>query len=226
MRRADRLFQIVQLVRGRRLTTADYLARRLEVSMRTVYRDIAALIGQGVPIEGEAGVGYCMRAGFDLPPLMFSRQEAQALVAALRVAESRLDAALAAQAENALSKVLAVLPIDARAAAESLAVYAPSVALDPNTSHHLTVLREATESRHKLRVQYLDLGGARSERVVWPLACLFWGPVWTVAAWCELREDFRSFRVDRIESLQQLQDRFRDEPGKTLADMRRATDCE
>ncbi|MFT7722531.1 MAG: YafY family protein [Roseateles sp.] len=221
MRRADRLFQIVQLIRGRRLTTADYLARRLEVSLRTVYRDIAALAAQGVPIEGEAGVGYRMRAGFDLPPLMFSKQEAQALVATVRMAESRLDAVLAREAEAALSKILAVLPLDARAAAESLALYAPLPALDPATSTRLTALREATEARRKLRLGYLDLGGARSERTVRPLACLFWGPVWTLAAWCELRQDFRSFRVDRIETLDVLDQRFRDEPGRTLADMNR-----
>lgn len=221
MRRADRLFQIVQLIRGRRLTTADYLAQRLEVSMRTVYRDIAALAEQGVPIEGEAGVGYRMRAGFDLPPLMFSKQEAQALVASVRLAESRLDAALARQAENALSKILAVLPLDARAAAESLPVFAPLPALDAATSAHLTALREATEGKSKLKMGYLDLGGVHTERVVRPLACIFWGPVWTLAAWCELREDFRSFRVDRIETLQVLSQRFRDEPGKSLADMQR-----
>ncbi|KQV88310.1 MULTISPECIES: helix-turn-helix transcriptional regulator [unclassified Roseateles] len=226
MRRADRLFQIVQLIRGRRLTTADYLASRLEVSMRTVYRDIAALGQQGVPIEGEAGVGYRMRAGFDLPPLMFSKQEAQALVATVRMAESRLDAALARQAENALSKILAVLPLDARAAAESLALYAPLPALDPATSAHLTAMREATEDRRKLKVGYLDLGGVKSERIVRPLACLFWGPVWTLAAWCELRNDFRSFRVDRVETLEVLEETFRDEAGKTLADMNRKREAQ
>lgn len=221
MRRADRLFQIVQLIRGRRLTTADFLAQRLEVSMRTIYRDIAALAVQGVPIEGEAGVGYRMRAGFDLPPLMFSKQEAQALVAAVRMAEARLDSGLAREAENALSKILAVLPLDARAAAESLALYAPLPALDAVTSAHLAALREATEGHHKIRLSYLDLGGVMTERVVRPLACLFWGPVWTLAAWCELRADFRSFRVDRIEALTVLEERFRDEPGKTLSDLRR-----
>jgi predicted DNA-binding transcriptional regulator YafY len=221
MRRADRLFQIVQLIRGRRLTTADYLAQRLEVSMRTVYRDIAALIGQGVPIEGEAGVGYRMRVGFDLPPLMFNKREAQALVAAVRLSEARLDAELAHQAENALSKILAVLPLDARAAAESLAIFAPLASLDAATSAHLTALREATEAHRKLQLHYLDLGGMQTERVVRPLACMFWGPVWTLAAWCELREDFRSFRVDRIERLEVLDESFRDEAGKTLADMQR-----
>lgn len=110
MRPADRLFQLVQLIRGRRLATAAWLAERLAVSLRTVYRDIADLQAQGVPIEGEAGVGYRMRAGFDLPPLMFTTDEARALVAAVRLAQPRLDAALAAQAEGALSKVLAVLP--------------------------------------------------------------------------------------------------------------------
>ena len=179
-----------------------------------------------MPIEGEAGVGYRMRAGFDLPPLMFSKQEAQALVATVRISESRLDAALARQAENALSKILAVLPLDARAAAESLALYAPLPALDPATSAHLTAMREATEARRKLQVGYLDLGGVRSQRVVRPLACLFWGPVWTLAAWCELRQDFRSFRVDRVETLQVLDETFRDEPGKTLADMNRQRDAE
>src|SRR5262245_64757267 len=110
MRRADRLFQLVQLIRGRRLTTADWLATRLEVSVRTVYRDVADLQRQGVPIEGEAGVGYRMRPDFDLPPLMFSKEEAQALVAAVRIARPRLDAELAQHAEGALSKILAVLP--------------------------------------------------------------------------------------------------------------------
>ena len=122
MRRAERLFQLVQLIRGRRLSTAAFLAERLEVSDRTVYRDVADLMAQGVPIDGEAGVGYRMKAGFDLPPMMFTKDEAQALVASVRLAQSRLDLALARHAEGALSKILAVLPPAARAAAESLAI--------------------------------------------------------------------------------------------------------
>ena len=137
MRRADRLFQLVQLIRGRRLSTADFLAQRLEVSMRTVYRDVADLQHQGVPIEGEAGVGYRMRAGFDLPPLMFTHAEAQALVAAVRVAQPRLDSELAVQAEAALSKILSVLPPAARVAAESLALFAPTKPLDGPTRERL-----------------------------------------------------------------------------------------
>lgn len=225
MRRADRLFQIVQLIRGRRLSTAEFLAERLEVSVRTVYRDVAALQQQGVPIDGEAGVGYRMKAGFDLPPLMFTKEEAQALVAVVRLARPALDAGLAAPAEGALSKILAVLPPPARAAAESLAVYAPLSGMDEALSQRLVQLREATELRRKLRLDYLDLAGQSTARVVRPLGCFFWGPVWTVAAWCELREDFRSFRVDRIQDLQALDERFRDEPGKTLADMERRAAC-
>lgn len=226
MRRADRLFQIVQLVRGRRLSTAEYIGARLEVSVRTVYRDIADLQRQGVPIEGEAGVGYRMRAGFDLPPLMFSREEAQAIVAAVRLAQPRLDAALAAQAETALSKILAVLPAAARAAAESLAVYAPAVGPDEPTRRRLERLRRAAEARQVVRLGYLDLKGGRSERRVRPLGSFYWGAVWTLAAWCELRQGFRSFRVDRIEVLEVLDERFHDEPGKTLADLFRQTAAE
>ena len=221
MRRADRLFQTVQLIRGRRLTTAALLAQRLGVSRRTVYRDVADLQHQGVPIEGEAGVGYRMRAGFDLPPLMFSSAEAQALVAAIRLARPRLDAGLAAAAEAALSKILAVLPASTRAAAESLAVYAPSVGQDDSTRQRLELLRQATEARQTLRLTYHDLKDRTSQRTVRPLGCFFWGPVWTLAAWCETRQDFRSFRVDRIKALQVLDQRFRDEPGRTLADLMR-----
>ncbi len=221
MRRADRLFQLVQLVRGRRLSTAEFIAQRLEVSARTVYRDIADLQAQGVPIEGEAGVGYRMRAGFDLPPLMFTKDEAQALVAAVRVARSRLDVALAAQADAALSKILAVLPAAARVAAESLAVYAAPGGPDAATRERLETLRVAAEVHHKLAFDYTDLKGTLSQRVVRPLGCFFWGEVWTLAAWCENRSDFRSFRVDRISALEVRPERFRDEPGKTLADLLR-----
>lgn len=224
MRRADRLFELVQLIRGRRLATAAWLAQRLEVSERTVYRDVADLQAQGVPIEGEAGVGYRMAAGFDLPPLMFTRDEAKALVAAVRIAQTRLDATLAAQAEGALSKILSVLPPAVRAAAESLAVYAPASATDDTTRERLSLLREAIEARRKLRVDYRDVKGQDSTRVLRPLACLYWDSAWTLAAWCELRRDFRSFRIDRLRRLQVLDEGFRDEPGKTLADMQRAVE--
>ena len=226
MRRAERLFQIVQLIRGRRLSTAAFLAQRLEVSERTVYRDVADLMAQGVPIEGEAGVGYRMQSGFDLPPLMFTRDEAQALVAAVRIAQTRLDVALGRNAETALSKVLAVLPAAARAAAESLAIYAPPVGPDEATRNRLETLRLAAEARQKLRFSYTDLQERSSERIVRPLGCICWSSVWTLAAWCESRAAFRSFRVDRIAALEVQGERFRDEPGKTLADLFRQVESQ
>jgi predicted DNA-binding transcriptional regulator YafY len=221
MRRADRLFQIVQIIRGRRLTTAAQLAQRLEVSERTVYRDVADLQHQGVPIEGEAGVGYRLGQGFDLPPLMFSADEARALVASVRMAQVWQDPALAQASQVALGKILSVLPPAARAAAQSMAVYAPPLGLDPAVQAVLQTLREAAQARHKVRVDYQDASGSLSQRTLRPLGCFYWGKVWTLAAWCETRQDFRSFRLDRIAQVELLQDakrHFVDEAGKTLAD--------
>ena len=225
MRRADRLFQLVQLIRGRRLTTAAHLAGRLEVSLRTVYRDVADLQRQGVPIEGEAGVGYRLGTGFDLPPLMFSHDEARALVASVRMAQVWQDPALAQAAEMALGKILSVLPVAARVAAQSMAVYAPPLGLQPAVQITLQTLREAVQARRKLQVAYRDAADRASLRIVRPLGCFYWGSVWTLAAWCETRNDFRSFRLDRIDSLRPVQgppQPFHDEAGKTLADYLRA----
>ena len=225
MRRADRLFQIVQLIRGRRLTTAAHLAQRLEVSLRTIYRDVADLQRQGVPIEGEAGVGYRLGAGFDLPPLMFSNDEARALVASVRMTQVWQDPALAQAAEVALGKIMSVLPVAARVAAQSMAVYAPPLGLEPAVQITLQTLREAVQARRKLHVHYRDSADRMSQRTLRPLGCFYWGKVWTLAAWCESRNDFRSFRLDRIDSLRTMDgpaQAFRDEPGKTLADYLRA----
>jgi predicted DNA-binding transcriptional regulator YafY len=221
MRRADRLFQIVQTIRGRRLTTAAHLAERLEVSERTVYRDMADLQAQGVPIEGEAGVGYRLGKGFDLPPLMFTTEEAQALVAAVRIAQSWLDPALAAASVDALGRVMSVLPSAARAAAESLLVIVPPVGLEPGTQRVLQQLREAAQAKLLAHISYRDAADKPSERTVRPLGVFYWGAVWTLAAWCETRDDFRSFRIDRIEKLDVLERHFADETGKTLADLLR-----
>lgn len=248
MRRADRLFQLVQLVRGRRLSTAAWLAQRLEVSERTVYRDVADLQHQGVPIEGEAGVGYRMGTGFELPPLMFSVDEARALVASVRLAQAWLDPALAMSADMALGRVLSVLPTQARVAAQSLALYAPPVeaaGVSPAVRTQLQTLREATQARVRLRLTYTDQHARATRRTVRPLGCFYWGKVWTLAAWCEHRQAFRSFRVDRMTTIErldadgmtsgnnlavpgkadagagQLSAHFSDEPGRTLADFLR-----
>ncbi len=221
MRRADRLFHLIQRVRGRRLTTAAWLAQRLEVSERTIYRDVADLLHQGVPIEGEAGVGYRLGAGFDLPPMMFTQEEAKALVASVRMAQAWLDPALAASAEDALGKILSVLPADARAAAESLAVFAPTGGLPAPAQRTLQTLREAAQERRKVFINYKDVADKTSERTLRPLGCFYWGKVWTLAAWCEQRQDFRSFRIDRVSYVRRLDEQFRDEPGRTLADLAR-----
>jgi predicted DNA-binding transcriptional regulator YafY len=225
MRRADRLFELIQLLRGRRLSTAQYLAEKLEVSPRTVYRDIADLKLQGLPIEGEAGVGYRMGAGFDLAPLMFSIPEAEALIASVRLAQPRLDEALAFEAERGLSKILAVLPELSRRTAERVGLYSPPIPISRELSQHLSQLRKAASRKQKVHVVYADQTERVSERVLRPLGCFYWGAVWTLAAYCELRTAFRHFRIDRIRELSLRDAYFEDEDGKTLEDMRRlATD--
>ena len=224
MRRADRLFQLVQLIRGRRLSTAAYLGERLAVTSRTIYRDVADLQHQGVPIEGEAGVGYRLGEGFDLPPLMFTQDEAKALVIAVRMAQIGLDAALAANAEAALGKILSVLPTAVRAAAESQALYAPPssvTGLGGTTGQRLQVLREALYAQRKVQITYQDPHNKTSQRTLRPLGCFYWGKVWTLTAWCEARGDFRNFRIDRIQSCSVLEAGYKQEAGKTLADFLR-----
>lgn len=225
MRPADRLFQIVQLIRGRRLTTARWLAERLELSERTIYRDIAQLQAQGVPIEGEAGVGYRLGRGFDLPPLMFTLEEARALAAAVQIAQQWLDPELAEASEAALSRVRCVLPSGLRERTRDSSVVVPRSGLSDSVRHGMQLLRRASQARHKVRIEYRDAADARSERILRPLALFYWGKVWTVAAWCEARQTFRNFRLDRIEALVWLEERFEPEAGKSLEDYMAAEDC-
>jgi len=204
MRRADRLFQIVQYLRGGRLLTARTLAERLEVSERTIYRDVADLIGSGVPIDGEAGVGYLMRAGYDLPPLMFNRDEIVALVVGARMIRAWGGASMAQAAEEALVKISAVLPDAERERAQSIQVHAMSMPqMTDEQRRRLDTLEKAVDGRMLLGLTYIDVEGAETERPVRPLGLWFWGKVWTLVAWCELREDFRMFRVDRISKIKE-----------------------
>ncbi|MCB2115038.1 MAG: YafY family transcriptional regulator [Rhodobacteraceae bacterium] len=216
MRRADRLFQIVQYLRGGRLTTARMLAERLEVSERTIYRDVADLIGSGVPIDGAAGVGYLMRAGYDLPPLMFTRDEIAALTAGARMVRSFGGAEMALAAEEALQKIEAVLPEALRAHTAAVAIDASDAgALSDNDRAMIDRLDRATGARTKLVLGYRDADGSNTRRTVRPLSLWFWGKVWTLIAWCELREDFRMFRIDRIASADEAGP-FRPERDKSL----------
>ena len=222
MRRADRLFQIVQLLRHRRLTTAAQLAERLEVSERTIYRDVADLIRSGVPIEGEAGVGYRMGKDFELPPLMFNVAEIQALVLGARMVDSWSDDELRGAVRAALDKIEAVLPEAERARMKSTALYSLSFDVPERMRTFMQVVRHATDDRSILTLRYQDRDGETSERRVRPLALYFWGKTWTLAAWCELRNDYRNFRLDRIENATALDETFELTPPVTLEDYVRA----
>ena len=221
MRRADRLFQIVQYLRGGRLSTAAKLAERLEVSERTIYRDIADLQASGVPIDGEAGVGYLLREGFDLPPLMFNHDEVVALVAGARMIRAWGGADMARAAEEALQKIEAVLPPEARARAGQVEVHAIAAEMTPELRARIDEMETAIERRARLTLHYRDEVGAHTKRTVRPLGLWFWGKVWTLVAWCELRGDFRLFRLDRIGDATPEPDPYRPEPGKTLRDFYR-----
>jgi predicted DNA-binding transcriptional regulator YafY len=221
MRRADRLFRIIQLLRRRKLARARDLAEKLEVSERTIYRDIAELTASGVPIWGEAGVGYALRGGFDLPPLMFDEEELEALMLGARIVETWTDPALAEAAANAIAKVEAVLPERLRARMAESTLVAPAYHHAEPISVDQGELRRAARSRLKIQFHYRNRDGIETERQVRPLGLAFFGPVWLLAAWCELREDFRAFRLDRISELVVLEERFRPERGKTLQDFLR-----
>jgi predicted DNA-binding transcriptional regulator YafY len=216
MRRADRLFQIVQFLRSRRLTTALWLAEQLEVSTRTIYRDITDLCLSGVPIEGEAGVGYVLRQKIDLPPLMFDRSELAAVELGLRFVSAYAGQPLSAAAVSAMSKVRAVLPKGFASESPSFALYVPRKA--PALGPVFGQVFAAIDEKRKLRIRYVDATAQESERTIWPLGAFFWGAAWTALAWCELRDDFRSFRLERIGKLEDLATGFPDIPGHRLAD--------
>jgi len=220
MRRADRLFQIVNVLRRRRTaTTATHLAERLGVSERTVYRDVRDLILAGTPIDGEAGVGYRIRPGYDLPPLMFDRDEIQALVLGARIVRQFGDPALARASDAILGKVAAIVPKDLAPLVADTRLFVPSTIGAGTSADALGRAREALIARRKLELSYAKTDGGATKRTVRPLGIFFWGRTWTLAAWCELRQDFRNFRLDRVAASAMLDETFEDEAGKALRDM-------
>lgn len=222
MRRADRLFQIVLLLGRGRAVTARALAEKLEVSERTIYRDMADLMASGLPVDGEAGVGYLLRPGARLPPLMFDAEELAALALGSRMVRGWADRALGAAAERALFKIESVLPETARRHLEHQALLVPDFHVPPALVATLATLRDALNAQRKLRFDYTRADGVGSSRVVWPLCLIFWGNGWTLGAWCELRGNFRTFRFDRMAALEVLEERFTPVAGKTLNDYLRA----
>lgn len=226
MRRADRLFRLVQQLRRRRVSTGAQLAQSLGVSVRTIYRDIQDLSLSGVPVLGEAGVGYALGKGFDIPPLMFTAEEVEAIVLGARIVRAWADPELQKEAEEALAKIEAVLPERLKRAIPDAALFAPDFHVRGALTRHLTQLRRAIRERRKVRLDYEDRNGASTLRSVQPLGLFFWGSAWSLGAWCELRVGFRNFRLDRIAGATLLDDRFRPEPGRSLSDFFRHYEAE
>lgn len=225
-RRADRLFQIVQILRGRRLTTAALLAERLEVSERTIYRDIRDLSLSGVPVEGEAGSGYRLMAGFDLPPLMLTYGESEALMAAIRLLKTRGGDSLSRELESAQEKVLAILPEESRRRAERTRIFAPDFGTQPHSRRIFDLIHRAVSAQQVLALHYRDEAGHLSLRDVWPLGLFFPEERWLLVAWCERREDYRCFRVDRCLQITPLDRQFRECADRSLSDFLRKVRCE
>lgn len=209
MSRTERLLTLLDaLRRHRRPVTAAALASELGVSVRTIYRDVEALAGLGAPVDGEAGLGYLLRKGFFLPPLMFTEDEIEALVLGARWVEQRSDPALGAAARNALAKIAAAAPADLRDQIAAAGLWAvPPLGGQPG-ARHLGTIREAIRREHKLALTYVDAAGAPTERTVWPIALAFYEGRETVAAWCELRAGFRHFRTDRLTALATTGERY------------------
>ncbi|MDT8759970.1 YafY family transcriptional regulator [Sphingomonas psychrotolerans] len=214
MRKADRLFQIVQILRrSARPVTADSIAEELETSKRSVYRDIAALIGQRVPVRGEAGVGYVLEGGFDLPPLMLTADEIDAVALGVQWVAGHADPALARAAQDVLAKVAAVLPEEVRGFLEDPSARTPPAWDQPVESVDVAGLRNAIRAARKVAIRYTDPSGATTDRTLWPLVIGYLDSARVLIAWCELRQDFRTFRLDRIDTVTFLPDRIPADPG-------------
>jgi predicted DNA-binding transcriptional regulator YafY len=216
VRRADRLFRLVQHLRVRQFATGEQLADELGVSKRTVYRDVADLQASGVPIRGEAGVGYRLDRGYELAPLVFTSDEIEGLVLGARIVTAWGDSELAAAVASAMTKVEAVLPATLRRVVLETPLFAPEMPR-AETRGELALLRRAIGERKLVRFRYAREDGLVSDRNARPLGLYFWGRKWTLAAWCELRSDYRSFRPDRMQEVAVLERGFDPADGISLA---------
>ncbi|WP_298611969.1 YafY family protein [uncultured Thiothrix sp.] len=218
MRRADRLFQLVQILRNKRLVTARELAERLEVSERTIYRDMQDLSLSGVPLEGEAGVGYRLRYSLDIPPLMFSATEIEALVLGVRMLRAWGGTELGQSAQSVLDKVYAVIPEELRHQLLNSHLFVPRHSERTDLAQTLDIVRGAIGQHRYIDLYYERKDGELSQRKVKPLGLFFWGQTWTLASWCELRGGFRNFRLDRILDIQVDTAIFQEVAGQSLTD--------
>ena len=218
MRRTDRLFELIQILRDGKLHRAQEMAEALEVSTRTIYRDMDTLMTSGTPVEGERGVGYMMTSPITLPPLNLSMKELEALHLGVAILTEAADQELQQAAKSLAGKIDAVLP-ENRVAPETGWGFAVYPFADAAAGfRHMPALRAAIRAKTKISLSYESLIGETSSRIVRPLQLEYWGRVWTMTVWCELRHGFRVFRVDRIGDLTVLDDVFTDEPGKRLQD--------
>jgi predicted DNA-binding transcriptional regulator YafY len=218
MRRADRLFRITQELRSDRWMTALKLAELLEVSERTIYRDIQDLSLSGIPIIAEAGMGYRLMEGFRLPPLMFDEEELEALLLGIRMVGVWSDPLLANAAERAVARIEAVLPERLLPELSRNTILVPPFGPEAEVSDALHLLRQAVRNLSKVKFNYQRADGEKSVRTVWPLGLAYWGRTWTLIAWCELRDEFRHFRLDRMSKLIESGESFTPQPGQTLED--------
>ncbi|WP_428540453.1 helix-turn-helix transcriptional regulator [Profundibacter sp.] len=218
MRRKDRLFEMIQILRDGRLHRAQDMAERLDVSVRTIYRDMDKLIASGVPVEGERGLGYSMTAPITLPPLNLTMTELEAFHLGMDVVAKSTDKELAEAAKSLIAKVDIVLPEDRDAPALGWGFATNPLEDAAKGFKYMPTLRAAIRMRHKVQLGYRNEAGEMIERVVRPLQLEYWGRVWTVIAWCEMREDFRVLRVDRMSDVSVLPSQFGDDVGKTLSD--------
>lgn len=225
--RAERLLALLQELRGRRVpVSAAALAGRLQVSQRTLYRDIQSLRAQGADIAGEAGVGYLLRPGFTLPPLMFTPEELDALALGALWVRRNGDSALAAAAGRAMAKISAVAPKEGGEFIDTPTQLVPAVRQRPSEDAWMPMLRDAMRAERKVALSYVDVKGAASRRVIWPIALGFMSEVRVVAAWCQTREAFRHFRVDRIDALEIAPERFPRRRRALLAEWRKLENLE
>ncbi len=218
MRRADRLFQIVQQLHPSRAVTARQLADTLDVSERTIYRDIQDLSLSGVPVSGEAGQGYRLLPGFRLPPLMFTEEELEAIILGARMVRAWTDKDLARSAHQALQKIEHVVPERLRPEFDKQEIQVPDFPMEGMAGEQLRQVRQAIRKQIKLKMDYTREDGQQSRRVIQPLGLFYWGKVWTVVGWCELRDAFRNFRLDRMQNLQPTNIPFKSQQGRTLQD--------
>ncbi len=227
MRKADRLFEIIQILRrSKKPITADAMAAELETSKRSVYRDIAALLAQRIPIRGEAGIGYVLDKGLDMPPLMLTTDEIEAAVLGAQWVINRGDPQLSKAAQDLLAKIEASIPERLRPYIDDPAHGVVPVRDRSTDAIDLGVVRGAINNSRKMKLEYRDVEGRPSERVIWPIILGYYETTRIICAWCETRKDFRSFRSDRVVTATVLDERFLERPSSLRVKWRKAMEAE